>query len=97
MYKNINGISFKYHPRASAPDTSIEAYTLDGVYERPSHFKRVAFRDCEIMANCLNGFNRGITSYNCQTFTYRFDFAHPETGELMRAVITRDYIHLYHL
>lgn len=97
MYKRINGYTFRYHPRADAPTKSAIAPNIWQAYDKPSYLKVEAWHDCENMCRELDGFGLCITGAGCQTFSVMFDFAHPETGELMRAHITRDYNHLYHL
>lgn len=97
MQVNINGYCFKLHPRADAPTKNAIAPNIWHAYDKPSWRKVVAWHYCENMCRGLDGFGLCITSAVCQTFSVMFDFVHPETGELMRAHITRDYNHLYHL
>lgn len=97
MYTKINGYYFTYHPRAKAPHMYIKGEYLWHVYSRYSVAKERAYEYCRKMCADLGGFNFAITSYSTCMFTVMFDFAHPETGELMRAHITPYYNHLYHL
>lgn len=93
----INGYSFTYHPRAAAPEIYEEGVYLWDVYRSYSTRKDRAYDSCRKMYIDLDGFNFAITSHCLQSFCVMFDFAHPETGELMRAHITPRYNHLYHL
>lgn len=98
-YSTTGGYNWNFHPRMHAPaKNGFYGYTtLDECYKHPSEAKRYAFRRCKNLCNELNGFNFCINGYNCMAFTVIFDFEHPETGELMRAHITKDYNHLYFL
>lgn len=93
---NIND-DFTVHPHASAPAMRFDGYTLDDVYERPSNHKRNAFDYCKRLCERYGGWDFCISSHNTMIFTVMFDFEHPETGEPMRAYITRDYNHAYYL
>lgn len=93
---NINH-DFTVHPRAKAPAMHVDGYTLEGVYERPSDNKCRAFAYCKDLCERYGGWDFCISSHNTMVFTVMFDFMHPETGELMRAHITRDYNHAYYL
>ena len=97
IYTRINGYSFTYHPHKAAPAKTYVSSNIWEAYVKPSGRKVAAWHDCENMCRALDGFGLCITGAGCQTFSVMFDFAHPETGELMRAHITRDYNHLYHL
>lgn len=88
---------FKAHPRAKVPAMRFDGYTLEDVYKRPSNRKRHAFDYCKRLCERYGGWNFRISSHNCMAFTVMFDFEHPETGELMRAFITRDNNHAYYL
>lgn len=78
--------SFKVHPRAMAPVKRIEGLTLDDVYGTYSCAKARAYRYCKDLEKRFDG---GIT----YGFVYMFDFANPDTGEL----ITPFYNHAYYL
>lgn len=93
---NINE-DFTVHPHSSAPSMRIDGYTLDDVYERPSAAKRHAFAYCKKLCDAYGGWDFCISAHNCMTFSVMFDFMHPETGELMRAYITKTYNHAYYL
>ena len=93
---NIND-DFTIHPRAKAPAMRLAGYTLDDVYERPSVHKRLAFDYCKRLCERYGGWDFRISSHNTMTFTVMFDFQNPDTGELMRAVITRDYNRAYYI
>ena len=71
--------------------------TLDDVYKTYSREKVVAYNYCRRLCEDLDGWNFAITSANTFCFSVMFDFAHPKTGELMRAHITRGYNHAYYL
>lgn len=97
-YSTTGGYNWDFHPRKHAPYRRVREYTtLEECYKCPSSAKQYAYRICKNLCNELNGFNFCITSYNCMAFTVIFDFEHPETGELMRAHITKDHNHLYFL
>lgn len=96
-YNEIRGYYFKFHPRTNAPSKYNSYDSLEECYAHYSDAKREAFNYCKRMCDDLNGFNFGISGYNCMSFTVMFDFAHPKTGELMRAHITPTYNHLYFL
>lgn len=89
--------SFTVHPRAAAPKPHAIGYTLDDVYGRCSSAKRDAFADVARLCEDFGGRNLRITAANKFAFSCAFEFAHPETGEAMRAIITRDYNHAYYL
>lgn len=93
----IKGYYFTLHEKAGAPDMYCKGYTLADVYDSWSSAKQNAYDNCKRMSNALGGWDFCITGSNCMCFTVMFDFEHPETGELMRAKITRDYNHLYYL
>lgn len=93
---NIND-DFTVHPRATAPLMRLDGYTLEDVYERPSNRKRQAFAYCKELCERYGGWDFRISGHNCMTFSVMFDFEHPETGELMRAFITRVHNHAYYL
>lgn len=97
-YTCINGVHFdSYHPRAAAPRFRYYNTSLSDCYKVPSEAKKSIYAKCKRMCEALNGFNFAITGYNCMFFNVTFDFAHPKTGELMRAHITRYHEHLYHV
>lgn len=97
MQIKLHGHGFTLHPRKDAPRKHEVAPNIWQAYDRPSARKVAAWHDCENMCRECDGFGLCITAASCQTFSVMFDFAHPETGELMRAHITRDYNHLYYL
>ena len=97
MYVKIKGIPFTLHPRKDAPTKYSVAPNIWQAYDKPSGLKVAAWHKCENMCRELDGWGLCITAAGCQTFSVMFDFANPETGELMRAHITRDYNHLYYL
>lgn len=94
--RDINA-SFKVHPRATAPEKRIKGEHLDDVYGCYSAAKARAYMYCKDLEAEFDGFDGGITSYNVFSFTYMFDFANPDTGELMRAHITPTCNHAYYL
>ena len=89
--------SFVVHPRAAAPSTHTIGLTLDDVYKCCSRAKRGAFARVARLCDEFDGKRLRITSANAFSFTCAFEFPHPETGEAMRAIITRDYNHAYFL
>ena len=97
MIVNYYGHTFTLHPCKAAPFKCAIASNIWQAYDRPSNRKVKAWHDCEEMCRDCDGYGLCITAAGCQTFSVMFDFAHPETGELMRAHITRDYNHLYYL
>ena len=66
-------------------------YNLWDCYTSYSHNKIKAFEYCENLCNMLGGWGLRIISHNMMQFTVGFEFADPNTGELMFAYITRDY------
>ena len=97
MDVKIKGVPFTLHPRKDAPRWNEVAHDIYGAYCKPSRFKVAAWNDCKRMALRLGARDICICGVNSQTFGVMFDFVHPDTGELMRAHITRDYNHLYYL
>lgn len=85
------------HPRKKAPTVQREGFELYDVYKRPSWYKVLAYRNCREMCHDLDGGDFAITQHSCQAFTVSFIFAHPNTGELMRAVITSRNADAYYL
>lgn len=94
---NVNGHYLLVHPRAAAPMCLGIGETLDDVYKTYSRDKLVAYNYCRRLCEDLGGWNFAITSANIFCFSVMFDFAHPETGELMRAHITKAHNHAYYL
>lgn len=94
---NVNGHYLLVHPRAAAPMCRGIGETLDDVYKSYSREKQCAYNYCRQLCEDLGGWNFAITSAGSQTFSVMFDFAHPRTGELMRAHITRWHNHAYYL
>ena len=88
---------FEVHPRAAAPGNCIEGVRLSDVYDSYSYAKERAYDYCKALEEEFDGWNGGIVSHNTFTFTYMFDFVHPETGEIMRAHITPAHNHAYYL
>ena len=68
-----------------------EYSTIWDAYKNPSYRKEAAWRYCVDMCRALDGQNIRITAAGCQTFSVKFEFLHPESGELCTAYITRDY------
>ena len=97
MNTTLNGHHFVVHPRAAAPIDRGIGVTLDDVYSTYSDGKAVAYNHCRLLCGDLGGWNFAITSANIFSFSVMFDFCHPESGELMRAYITKDYNHAYYL
>lgn len=93
----LNGHPFIVHPRAAAPRGRGIGVTLADVYGSHSARKDRAYGYCRRLCGDLGGWNFAITSVNSFAFCVMFDFAHPETGELMRAHITPTYNHAYYL
>ena len=96
MQVKLYGYTFTLHPRKAAPPKHVVALNIWQAYDKPSDRKVAAWHDCEHMCWDCDGYGLCITGANCMTFSVMFDFVHPETGELMRAHITRDYNHLYY-
>lgn len=94
---NLNDHPFIVHPRAAAPATGGIGETLDDVYKSYSTRKAAAYNYCRRLCNDLGGWNFAISGANSEFFSVMFDFAHPDTGELMRARITPYYNHAYYL
>lgn len=87
---------FTCHPTAKRrPIPMFAPSVLEDVYNSYSSAKRSAYNYCKKLQEKYNGYQGRITSHNCMVFTYEFYFGHSETGEVMHAVITRDYNHLY--
>ena len=61
------------------------------VYERPSRYKELAFRECEELMYYLDGFDLRIIGHNCMQFSVGFQFTDPETGVVRFCYCTRDY------
>ena len=93
----INGHYLRVHPRAAAPHCHGIGETLDDVYKIYSREKLAAYNYCRELFDDLGGWAFAITSANSTMFSVMFDFAHPDTGELMRAHITRYNNHAYYL
>lgn len=87
---------FTVHPRALCPHVGKEGATLDEVYNSYSSKKLRAYNDCVRLCERYSGFNAGISSHNMFSFTFTFELEDPETGELMQAIITPKYRHLYY-
>ena len=96
-YVKIKGHGFTLHPKATAPFMYCKGYTLSDVYDSWSDKKQRAYDYCRELYNDLDGWDFCISGSNCMTFSVMFDFENPETGELMRAHITKDYNHAYYL
>lgn len=95
---------FTVHPRKRVSATPITDWagrpmpkTLDDCYGRYSYAKRRAYNYCVELCKKYDGFNLCITSYNTFCFTVSFDFIHPDTGEYMRAIITRAHNNAYYV
>lgn len=97
MNVTLYGHNFTFHPRKVVPAKHAIASNIWQAYDRPSGLKVAAWHDCESMCRDCDGVGLCITAAGCQTFSVMFDFAHPETGMMMRAHITRYYNHLYYL
>ena len=87
--------NFRIHPRKLVKATPTHdaqgrelPKTIFEAYKKPSRAKQVAALNCCVLCELMGGFNFRITAHTCQFFTVSFDFANPETGEYMRAVIT---------
>lgn len=93
----IKGHDFMLHPKVDAPVMYCKGYTLSDVYDSWSAAKERAYDYCRRLCEDLNGWDFCITGSNCMTFSVMFDFEHPDTGELMRAYITKDYNRVYYL
>lgn len=98
---NLNS-DFNVHPRKRISPTPTRDWagrtmprTLDEVYGRYSDAKRHAYDYCINLMRRYNGHNFAITSHNTFMFVVSFDFPNPETGEAMRAIITRDHNDAY--
>lgn len=95
---------FKLHPRKRVNATPKTDWAgrpmpkkLSECYGSYSNDKQRAYNYCVDLCKKYDGFNFCITGYNTFTFTVSFDFMHPETGEYMRAIITRDYNNAYYV
>lgn len=97
MQVKLYGHYFTLHLRKDAPRKDELAPNIWQAYGRPSARKVAAWHDCEAMCRECAGYGLCITAVGCQTFSVMFDFMNPDTGELMRAHITRDHNHLYYL
>lgn len=62
--------------------------TLDDVYQKCSVAKEKAWSYCMAKCERMNGRYLTILSYNSQTFTAAFEYAHPDTGVRMLHVET---------
>lgn len=96
-YVEIKGYGFNLHPKAVAPNPRSRGVTLGDVYGHWSCAKQQAYEYCRRMYEELDGWGFCITGSNCMVFTVKFDFVNPETGEILRTIITKDYNHLYYL
>ena len=96
-YVEIKGHVFALHPKVDAPTMYCKGYTLSDVYDSWSAAKERAYDYCRRMYADLDGWNFCISGSNSMAFSVMFDFANPNTGELMRAHITKCYNHLYYL
>ena len=67
---------------------------LSDCYVKPSLEKQAAFGSCIAKKVQFDGFNGTITGYNCDVFSYAFQFVDSETGEICLYYITKshDYI-----
>lgn len=86
---------FRVHPRKRVSETpKHDAFgrelpqSIFEVYKKPSFAKQRAAFNCWALCERMGGFNFRIISHTCQFFTVSFDFPNPETGELMRAIMT---------
>ena len=87
---------FKFHPRkrvSALPNVDWSGRPfpteLDEVYGSFSDEKARAMRACKSACKDLQGRKFRITSHNTFGFCVAFEFANPETGELMVATMTR--------
>lgn len=94
---NIKGHHFEVNPKAAAPEWYCKGFTLADVYDRWSHEKQSAYDYCKRLCDDLDGWGFCISSSNTFAFSVMFDFNHPETGDLMRAYITRDHDRAYYI
>ena len=95
---------FEVHPRKRVSATPTHDWagrpmpkTLGEVYGRYSDAKAYAYNYCRDLCRKYNGERFCITSANTFTFVVSFDFPHPETGEYMRAIITRKHNSAYYV
>ena len=95
---------FTVHPRKRVCATPVldcagdpMPITLGEVYGRYSDEKARAYRYCRRLCEKYDGHNFCIMSHNVNMFTVSFDFANPDNGLPMRAVITRCYNHAYYI
>lgn len=93
---------FEVHPRKRVPPTPTHdwagrrmPYELHEIYKSYSDAKANAHKRCYNLMRKYNGCNFAITGHNCMQFTVSFDFPNPDTGEPMRAIITRDHTRCY--
>lgn len=95
---------FEVHPRKRVSPTPLRDWagrplprTIGECYGRYSVAKQHAYDYCRKLFDKYDGADFIITSYNTFSFTASFDFSHPQTGEAMRAIITRDHNHVYYI
>lgn len=75
-------------------DTRFVGTYLSDVYDRPSHAKEVAYRECEQLAHDVDAYAYGVLSYNTMCFTFGM-FYRDADGNKRFARITRDYMDIY--
>lgn len=95
MYKEINGVTFKFHQRAKAPDFYGCKTDIYQAYSRPSAKKVAIFNEWKTTASKFDPTAFYITSYNTYTFSLAFEFWYE--GMLYLANITPTCNHLYQL
>lgn len=102
FYADIKN-DFEFHPRkrcALAPTRNWNGNPMPSelwqVYEyHYSDAKRAAYNYCKQLCAKYNGWDFCITSFNTFCFSVAFNFANPQTGEIMTARITKDHNHAY--
>ena len=103
MY-NLHYYFENVHPRKRVERTPLYDWagrpmpkTLDEVYGRYSSKKAYAYRFWRGVCEKLHGERFCITSHTCNFFSISFDFPHPDTGEMMRAIATGRSSHCYYI
>ena len=97
-YYEINGYTFEEITTPKAVESLLNNCkrwwnSCDDIYEaykNPSIYKVNAFNNWKNFVRKIKGNDFFITAHGMQTFSLTFEFAHPETGELCKAWITKD-------
>lgn len=87
MKKARKSIMQKFYNEFKRAENTLLAHC----YGNYSRAKERAFDHCKRKAFEWYADRERIISHNCNVFTYGFTGMHPETGEAVFVVITRDY------